>query len=47
MGQGTRAMSAEARIHLRDRLNARLPPDAAGRIRFTSRANAVTGRVPY
>ncbi len=47
MGQGTREMSAEAKMCLRDRLNSRLPPDAAGRISFTSRANAVTGRVPF
>ena len=46
MGQGTRAMSAEAKARLKDRLNMRLPADAAGRISFTSRANAVMGRVP-
>jgi ubiquinone/menaquinone biosynthesis C-methylase UbiE len=47
MGQGTREMSAEAKTHLRDRLSSRLLPDTAGRISFTSRANAVTGRVPF
>ena len=46
MGEGTREMSAEAKVQLRDRLTARLPADASGRITFTSRANAVTGRVP-
>jgi hypothetical protein len=28
------------------RVHARLPADAAGRITYTSRANAVKGRVP-
>ena len=46
MGQGTREMSGEARERLRDRLQHRMPADASGRISFTSRANAVTGRVP-
>jgi SAM-dependent methyltransferase len=46
MGQGTRAMSVEAKAYLKGRLESRLPADAAGRISFTSRANAVTGRVP-
>jgi ubiquinone/menaquinone biosynthesis C-methylase UbiE len=46
MGQGTREMDAGAKAHLKERLQARLPADAAGRISFTSRANAVMGRVP-
>jgi ubiquinone/menaquinone biosynthesis C-methylase UbiE len=46
MGQGTHAMGAEAKARLKDRLSKRLPADAAGRISFTSRANAVMGRVP-
>jgi ubiquinone/menaquinone biosynthesis C-methylase UbiE len=46
MGQGTRGMSPEAKAYLKDRLHSRLPADAAGRISFTSRANAVRGRVP-
>lgn len=47
MGQGTRDISAEAISQLKDRLKSRLPVDASGRISFTSRANAVTGRVPF
>jgi SAM-dependent methyltransferase len=31
---------------LQDRLHARLPPDATGRITYSARANAVKGRVP-
>jgi ubiquinone/menaquinone biosynthesis C-methylase UbiE len=46
MGQGTRNMSAEAKSQLMDHLRSRLPAEASGRITFTSRANAVTGRVP-
>jgi ubiquinone/menaquinone biosynthesis C-methylase UbiE len=46
MGQGTRDMSAETRAKLKGRLHARMAADAAGRISFTSRANAVRGRVP-
>jgi ubiquinone/menaquinone biosynthesis C-methylase UbiE len=46
MGQGTRDMGAETRATLKGRLHARMPADATGRISFTSRANAVTGRVP-
>jgi ubiquinone/menaquinone biosynthesis C-methylase UbiE len=36
---------ADAR-QLKDRVRARLPADAAGRISYTSRANAIKGRVP-
>jgi hypothetical protein len=39
-------MSTEDKTGLKDGLSARLPADAAGRITFTSRANAVTGRAP-
>jgi hypothetical protein len=31
---------------LRERLHARLPADAAGRITYGARANAIKGRVP-
>jgi SAM-dependent methyltransferase len=31
---------------LKDRLRARLPPDAGGRITYSARANAIKGRVP-
>jgi len=46
MGQGTRMMSAAAKAELKDRLTARVPADAGGRVILASRANAVTGRVP-
>jgi ubiquinone/menaquinone biosynthesis C-methylase UbiE len=45
MGQGTREMNMETKALLKARLRGRLPTDRAGRISFTSRANAVTGRV--
>jgi len=40
------AMSAEDREQLRSRLRARLPADAAGRVTYSGRANAIKGRVP-
>jgi ubiquinone/menaquinone biosynthesis C-methylase UbiE len=46
MSQPTREMGDDARAGLKESLRARLPADADGRITFTSRANAVTGRVP-
>jgi len=46
MAQAVREMTAEETAQFRARLQARLPADAAGRITYTSRANAVTGRVP-
>jgi ubiquinone/menaquinone biosynthesis C-methylase UbiE len=46
MAQAIREMSADENARFKDRLRARLPADASGRITFASRANAVTGRVP-
>jgi len=46
MGPSTREMGVDAKTHLKERLRARIPADAHGRISFTSRANAVSGRVP-
>jgi ubiquinone/menaquinone biosynthesis C-methylase UbiE len=46
MAQAIREMSPDEKSLLTDRVRARLPADASGRITFTSRANAVTGRVP-
>jgi ubiquinone/menaquinone biosynthesis C-methylase UbiE len=46
MTQSIREMSLDENAQFQDRLRARLPPDASGRITYTSRANAVTGRVP-
>jgi SAM-dependent methyltransferase len=40
------AMAAEDLALLKTRMRARLPPDAAGRIICSARANAVKGRVP-
>lgn len=39
-------MSSGDRAFLESRLRARLPADAAGRINYSARANAVRGRVP-
>jgi hypothetical protein len=39
-------MSPEETVQFKNRLRARVPADSAGRITYTSRANAVTGRVP-
>lgn len=46
MGPSTRQMGVSAKTRLKDCLRARLPADTAGRISFTARANAVSGRVP-
>jgi SAM-dependent methyltransferase len=46
MAQALREMSLDENARFKERLRARLPADAAGRITYTSRANAVTGRVP-
>jgi ubiquinone/menaquinone biosynthesis C-methylase UbiE len=46
MAQAIREMSADEIAQFMDRLRVRLPADASGRITYTSRANAVTGRVP-
>lgn len=40
------ALGAAERAQLRERVRARVPADAAGRISYASRANAVKGRVP-
>jgi len=40
------ALSPEQRGLFEERLRARLPPDAAGRITCSARANAISGRVP-
>ena len=46
MRDNTRAMGDEARGELKVRLRARMTPDAAGRVAYRSRANAIAGRVP-
>jgi SAM-dependent methyltransferase len=46
MAQATREMSPNENAQFKDRLHARLPADASGRITYTTRANAVVGRVP-
>lgn len=46
MAQAIREMSPDEKAQFKDRLRARLPADASGRITYTSRANAVAGRVP-
>jgi hypothetical protein len=40
------SMSAADLAQLRERMRARLPADAAGRITYSARAHAVKGRVP-
>jgi ubiquinone/menaquinone biosynthesis C-methylase UbiE len=45
VGATLKALSTAQSALLRERLRARLPPDAAGRITYRSRANAVKGRV--
>lgn len=45
MAQTIREMSPDENAWFKDRLRARLPADASGRVTYTSRANAVTGRV--
>lgn len=46
MAQAIREMNPEDTAQFKSRLRARLPADASGRITYTSRANAVKGRVP-
>lgn len=46
LAQAVREMNPAESELFKSRLRARLPGDAAGRITYTSRANAVTGRVP-
>ncbi len=46
VGRTLNAMSADALAHLRERMRLVLPIDAAGRVRYEARANAVRGRVP-
>jgi ubiquinone/menaquinone biosynthesis C-methylase UbiE len=46
MAQAIREMNPDEKAQFKERLRARLPADAAGRITYASRANAVTGRVP-
>ena len=46
MVQSVKAMTPTELEQFKARVHARLPADAAGRITYTSRANAVKGRVP-
>ncbi|HKS28126.1 MAG TPA: methyltransferase domain-containing protein [Pyrinomonadaceae bacterium] len=46
VGPGLAAMATEELAVLKARLRERLPADAAGRIVYSARANAVKGRVP-
>jgi SAM-dependent methyltransferase len=46
MAQSVKEMSPAELEQFKARVHARLPADAAGRITYTSRANAVKGRVP-
>jgi SAM-dependent methyltransferase len=46
MAQSVREMTPTELEQFKARVHARLPADAAGRITYTSRANAVKGRVP-
>jgi SAM-dependent methyltransferase len=46
MAQAVKEMSPSELEVFKTRVQARLPADASGRITFTSRANAVKGRVP-
>jgi hypothetical protein len=46
MAQAMRKMSTDENARFKDRPRARLSVDVSGRITYTSRANAVTGRVP-
>ena len=45
-GAQIKALSDAQRAQLQERLRTRLAPDAAGRITWTARANAVMGQVP-
>ncbi|MEP6609885.1 MAG: methyltransferase domain-containing protein [Burkholderiaceae bacterium] len=46
VGPKLAAMASETIGLLKDRMRARLPADASGRITYSARANAVKGRVP-
>ncbi|WP_010188542.1 class I SAM-dependent methyltransferase [Sphingomonas sp. PAMC 26605] len=46
MGNETRGVSQRSRCLLRERLALRFPEDESGLVSYTSRANAVKGRVP-
>lgn len=46
MGESTRGMREEAKDELKARLQARMTPDADGRITYSARANAIAGCVP-
>ena len=46
VGPELAAMASEETALLKARMRARLPADAAGRITYGARANAVKGRVP-
>jgi len=46
VGPQLAAMTSEDIALLKERMRARLPADAAGRIAYSARANAVKGRVP-
>ena len=47
VGRSLTAMSREATAQLQDRLREALPADAGGRITYTARANAISGRVSH
>jgi hypothetical protein len=44
MAAATRDMSDSDKTDLKDRMRARVQADSSGRITYSSRANAVTGR---
>jgi hypothetical protein len=46
VGPTVAAMASGEAERLKTRVRARLPADAAGRITYAARANAVKGRVP-
>jgi hypothetical protein len=46
LGAKIKAMPAADAQALKDKLRARLPADASGRVTYSARANAVKGRVP-
>ena len=46
VGPALRAMAPEELELLKTRMRAQLPADAAGRITYSARANAINGRVP-
>jgi hypothetical protein len=46
VGPTVAAMAAGDAERLKARVQARLPPDAAGRITYGARANAVNGHIP-